>query len=157
MSALKPGLYRATVRGVADVTVMVTDWGYSHRCITQAGVDSLKYRDLHAHRDGDITDARPLIVLNLEDPAATVQTLIAAANAEINPARIYDPRRGALRKLAVQIEAQTKVSPTEPSDPAARVKAGDTEWAKVGPWWVCADMGEVPREWDYLVDLGVTL
>jgi hypothetical protein len=135
VSALEPGLYRATVRGVADQIVMVNDEGNGFT-INKIGVCG-------GHVPSLITDARPLIVLDLSDPAKTVQRL-----------RAVTTKWSYADDIADQIEAQTQVRPSEPSDPAVRVKVGGNEWAKIGPWWVCADMGEVPRQWDYLADLG---
>ncbi len=89
MSALTPGLYRATVRGVADTIVLVHKDGTP---ITATPVDGCSY---HA---GQITDARPLIVLDLSairSDAVLVQHLRESGT--------FD-----LADLAAQIEAQTK-------------------------------------------------
>ena len=86
MSALKPGLYRATVRGVPDVTVMVVGDGCGY--MTEEVNGGL------AHLLKDITDARPLIVLDLKD--LDVHKVVAAL------------RRVGWERIAVQIEAQSK-------------------------------------------------
>ena len=90
MSALEPGLYRATVRGVPDTIVMIraTGFGFTHDYI--AGVGSFA--------PDEITDARPLVVI--EEPK--------------NVQREYWPRFVMLLRdngwhlTADQIEAQTR-------------------------------------------------
>ena len=68
MSALSPGLYRATVKGTPDQIVMLTadndmtDPWVSLRLLK--GGDSWRW---HTHEA--VTDARPLIVLDLHDYA----------------------------------------------------------------------------------------
>jgi hypothetical protein len=85
VSALEPGLYRATVRGVEDVILMAHEDGTA---MTLVPIDG---RALH--RGNCITDARPLIVLDLE--GLDVQTLA-------------DVVRVSWPELADAIEAQTK-------------------------------------------------
>jgi len=88
-------LYRATVRGVADVTVFIDDNGYGHHA-TVIG-DSR-----HSDRSW-ITDARPLIVLDLEYPQIAVRALEMAFRDHTN-----GDARTIYRSIADQIEAQTK-------------------------------------------------
>ena len=61
MSALSPGLYRATVGGEADVIVMVSD---DEIGLTMTAVGT---PGLGAHGLDSITDAIPLVVLDLHD------------------------------------------------------------------------------------------
>jgi len=85
MNALEPGLYKATVNGVPDVTVM-------------KGRDEAAYLVSTGHlatrriNSGPLTDARPLIVLDLDDPERLVTIL----------------RANCLWGLADQIAEQTK-------------------------------------------------
>jgi len=87
VSALEPGIYRATVCGIPDTIVTVKPGVYS----TTYAVG--RYNE-DQHRD--ITDARPLIVLDLggaADTAARNLRALHSATADI---------------IADQIEAQTK-------------------------------------------------
>jgi len=138
VSALEPGLYRANVRGIPGESIVIVGKDGDAYCLAPDGETRECYVFLAA---------RPLIVLDLENPAAVVRSLREATQ---NGADLPY-----LDQVAASIEAQTRVRPAEPSDPAVRVKVGSNEWAKIGPWWVCADIGEVPRQWDYLVDRGV--
>ena len=65
MSALEPGLYRATVRGVADQIVMLTDAG--------DGWTMTEIEGATGHDPKDITDARPRIVLDTPEGVANLQ------------------------------------------------------------------------------------
>ena len=56
---LKPGLYRATVRGKINVTVLIDSGGYG----TTADLVSAH----HVHEQHNIEHARALIVLNPKD------------------------------------------------------------------------------------------
>jgi len=94
MSKLEPGLYRATVNSVADRIVLVdsTGWGY---------YTSVGDAKMLANKCDRITDARPLIVLDLKDPTEIARAL----RISFHPATIT----GALFiNIADQIEAQTK-------------------------------------------------
>jgi len=95
VSALKPGLYRATVRGVADQIVMLTDAPTEDPWVSMlTSTGTVRWR---WHEGGRVTDARPLIVLDLEHPAETVRHL----RAESSP---WD----CIEEIAAAIEAQTK-------------------------------------------------
>jgi len=99
VSALEPGLYRATVRGVADQIVMLTNAETDDPWVSLlAHSTEVRWRR-HEHRH--ISDARPLIVLDLENPAAVVRSLREAT------------RNGAdlpyLDQVAASIEAQTRL------------------------------------------------
>ena len=149
MSALEPGLYRATVRGVADQIVMM------HRnsaCTAEDVADWIQ------HNIADITDARPLIVLDLENPAAVIRSLRKATE--------NDWDLPYLDQVAASIEAQTKSpKPVEPKDLGAVVTASqvgecygsDRAWVRFShcstDCWI--DSLQHIRSWD---DLGrVTL
>jgi predicted XRE-type DNA-binding protein len=115
---LKPGLYRATVRGV-DKIVMVGRLGdYA---------TTIKDNVLMAtwgSADQDIADARPLIVLDTNALSARIIADIL--------------RDSGYAGVARQIEAQTKPARIpEPDDIGARVTAGDGGMAhscSTGPW-----------------------
>ena len=94
MSALAPGLWKATVRGVTDVIVLVTDENTAYRNIT---IETCGGE--HWHSDVQVTDARPLIVLDLDDPRRLARLmrdngLLGLADQIIEqtkPARIKEP------------------------------------------------------------------
>ena len=89
MSALSPGLYRATVRGVPNVIVLIDENGYGHHATI---IGDSRHSD-----PSRITDVRPLIVLDLEDHGRV--------NAS-NLAQVL--REDGYPRLADQLEAQTK-------------------------------------------------
>jgi len=96
MSALKPGFYRATVEGVPNIPLMVTDelWiGWTTRKVPDT------HYGTYGHEVKDITDARPLILLDLGYPLETASLL----------------RRDNFTQIADQIEAQCK--PARISEP----------------------------------------
>jgi hypothetical protein len=104
------------------------------------GVKGVFY-DLHV-------TARPLVVIDPED-AEAVDRLCAyflMGNEGTAIGNVAD-LQAALREFA---------NPTprieEPTDPAVRVWANGSEWAKCGSWWVTPAANEAPREWDYLVE-----
>ena len=112
MSALKPGLYRATVRGVADVTVIVDKNGMSHH-------ESIGISTHTSVASKEATDARPLIVLDLEYPQIAVRALEMAFRDHTN-----GDARTIYRAIADQIEAQTKPARIpEPKHVGASVSA----------------------------------
>ena len=97
MSALEPGLYRATVRGVpGESIVMVGDDGNSTFSLDGEG---------NVRRCYVFTDARPLIVLDLDDPAEFVRAL-----GECAPSNFADTDSDDFRIMAIanQIREQTK-------------------------------------------------
>lgn len=85
---------------------------------------------------------RPLVVIDPEDLAQVE--------------RLWDSIMGrtGLHDLADALREFANPTPPieEPADPAVRIAAGGTTWAKVGRWWVSPDMGQVPREWDWLTE-----
>ena len=146
---LKPGLYKATVRGVADVTVFVDGSTQIH---TLTLVRDRWGNDHSTHSPHLITDARPLIVLDLEDPAESVRLL----RAETSP---WD----CVEQIADQIEAQTKPARIpEPKHIGAHVTTVSHDHAadETIPWtrfstillanWI-DDAGR-KRKWDDLID-----
>ncbi len=90
---LEPGIYKATVRDVPEVTVMVHA---DSACTANAVADWVQ------HGFNDITDARPLIVLDLEDTVDAAKGLrrVAAAARPVCEWDVVDI-------IADQIEAQT--------------------------------------------------
>ena len=62
MSALKPGLYRATVRGVADATVLIDGHGL--------GTTANEINGKHYHGPELITDAELIDIATAFNPAA---------------------------------------------------------------------------------------
>jgi len=84
--------------------------------------------------------------------------IIKGCEAKVRPLVVIDPAENPYRPnsaawadwIEEQYAEQTK--PAEPTDPAVRVWANGSEWAKCGPWWVTPAVNEVPREWDYLVE-----
>ena len=128
MSALKPGLYRATVRGVpGDCTVMVGDDGNSTFALDIAG---------NVRRCYVFTDARPLIVLDLSDAPmeytsgtpAVISWLRMSADGEHGAGR-----RDLLLWLAGQIEEQTKPARISQPEPGKHVTARVAPIACVHP------------------------
>lgn len=112
---------------------------------TESGISALAER---------VTDVRPLVVLDLDDPAARVKTLRIIANGMCG-----DYQRRALTDLADQIEAQTRPRIPEPRGQWAVVEAtgvhsnrfqavrwtdiGDRAWLDASGTWF---------EWSDLVD-----
>ena len=152
MSALNPGLYRATVRGVPDVIVM-----------SQGSADYIslsKVNDHWIHWDAVLRDARPLIVLDLV--SSQVDYLRHALNRWIEWSALTDEKR-TLDGLLDQIEAQTKPARIpEPGLWGAIVEAhslgakGDRlRWVKGSAGWTNLDAtGEYLNwiSWDLLID-----
>jgi hypothetical protein len=91
MSELKPGFYAATLDGETRQGVLCDEGDFSF--LVDGGFDCVGIRD--------VTDARPLIVLDLatDDRHGFVQR---------NPSILADFLRDAYPALADQIEAQTK-------------------------------------------------
>jgi len=104
VSALEPGLYRATVRGVADTIVMLTDAQTDDPWVSMLAhrASAVRWR-WHEHMH--ITDARPLIVLDVV--SSQVDYLRHALKRWIEWSSLTDEKR-TLDGLLSQIEAQTK-------------------------------------------------
>ena len=144
-TAPSPGLYRATVRGVpGESIVMVGDGGsFTFSLDTEGNV----------RRCYVFTDARPLIVLDLEDPAETVRHM-----------RSESASWDEIELIADQIEAQTKPARIpEPEHIGARITAASgkaPDIAEVMPWtrfstillanWI--DGAGRRRQWGELID-----
>jgi len=105
VSALEPGLYRATVCGIPDTIVTVKPGAY-------ATTYSVGRYNEDQHRD--ITDARPLIVLDLGSPEFA---------AEIAPQIVACLRREGWGKTADQIAEQTEPAKIEEPPQGKRVEA----------------------------------
>lgn len=98
--------------------------------------------------DDWLLDDRPLVVIDAEDGEAVERLAhLVWKFWETQPNSMQGAVLLALRELA-----NPTVKPEEPTDPAARVWANSSVWAKCGPWWVTPAINEVPREWDYLVE-----
>jgi len=95
VSALEPGFYMATVEGVPNIPIMITD--NSHRGMTTRLVPD-SCQGTRGHAPEDITDARPLIVLKGLDDAPP----------DHFPRLVRFLRGGGWDFTADQIEAQTK-------------------------------------------------
>ena len=106
MSDYKPGqVARATVRGVPDVLVARTSDQMPWIRLDGPAVGSLWLLDEH------LTDVRPLILLDLGDDAADVVEYLKVATDGFDKAAYGMEAwggRGPLRKIADQIEKQTK-------------------------------------------------
>jgi len=111
---LKPGLYKATVRGAAGVVVLVDDMG-------RGWTD--RVQDNFCHMPSKITDARPLIVLDLDDR----YTYKAAA-------LMGHLRRGGYDYVADQIAEQTRPARIpEPGLWGVVSDANGNHWTNYGP------------------------
>ena len=106
MSTLKPGLYKATVRGVPDTIVMIDDEGMGHH---QENIDTLHRKHEHS---ANFTDARPLIVLDLKDPALMIKAMrsVIEASTKAYTAAGFGDTANVL-ELINQIEAQLPKPP----------------------------------------------
>lgn len=149
MNDYKPGTFAvATVRGVPNTRIIRTDTN-AFRWASGQTIDTMR-----AHQSSDVTDVRPLIVLDLPDP----QRLLTGLR---NIAGITPVDGGFLQPIIDQIEAQTR--PPKPAEPtelgSVVVDADGRKWvrANVGsePWfsyncfdwraWHCIDVAEVVR------------
>lgn len=152
MSTLAPGLYCATVRGVPDTTVLVDVSGYGHDVLTT------NWR----YRPDDITDARPLIVLDLGDSdfaaKMMIETLCAAQSLVGNSPLDRDKtgyRIAHLGLLIEQIREQTK--PPRIPEPglwgvvvaASRGDHASCYWVHTNHGWLC-DCAKTST-WDRLI------
>ena len=112
MSALTPGLYRATVRGISGESIVLVGNMNATFSLTPDG---------DVRRCYVFTDARPLIVLDLNGwrPQA-----VAEIPKWLRGKAIDAPSESAVRAIADQIEAQTKPpKPAEPKGVGAVIKA----------------------------------
>jgi hypothetical protein len=132
----------ATVRGVKDQRVMRDDEGDWHT-VKQIG-------DYGFHPANEVTDIRPLVVLDLEDPAETVRHLRAAYSpwdvvdhvadaieAQTNPPRIPEP--GLWGVVTARVDYTN-------DSPATRYKFVRTQ----PQLWIAERGGQY--EWDDLID-----
>lgn len=135
--SLEPGLYKATVRGEPDMTVMIDDDGFGTTQSRRAGH--------HVHEAFHITDARLLIILD-----------VPLGRPSSHWPRLADYlRRGGWDFSADQIEAQTK-PPRIPEpglwgvvDTQATTSQGQN-WVRRPAGWHCPAHGFV--RWDDLID-----
>ena len=104
MSTYEPGTVAvATVRGVPNVRLMSVGAGGEWL----SGENAAGW---HEHGRRDVTDVRPLVVLDITDPRRVIADLTAAIEATGNGTVSRN-----LRVLRDQIEAQTK--PPKPAEP----------------------------------------
>ena len=145
MSALEPGLYRATVRGVADVIVLVAESGFGHTMEMYSGDGRFPE---YFHGPEKIADAIPLIMLDLDYIRLENYGLPAVLGALHRDHRTLN--------IAQQVEAQTK--PARIPEPGlwgvveAKVAAvyGPCNWVKDEYGWV--SHSGVTVKWDLLID-----
>jgi len=101
MTALTPGIYKATVRGVPDQIVMVSDQSVNYRnsTLTRCGPE-------YWHPDSEVTDARPL---TLVDVNYWFHGRIPEAAKHVRESSIRNTAsREVICDILDQIEAQTK-------------------------------------------------
>lgn len=137
MNAYKPGTVAvATVRGVPNVRVMrreLSDSPYEWQSARSIAA-------MFAHHDREVTDVRPLVVLDLDDPAKYVRALHATfpeASAD------WDDDDARNLKIADQIEAQTR--PPKPAEPTGL--GAVVEDAEGGHWVYLAKTRASTRCW----------
>ena len=154
MSAYEPGT-------VAAITIARREDGSDpqkfERCIYDgennrwvSGTHGAVYADEHDASHWQVTEVRPLVVLDLR-----------AASPDGNPSIVVDNivhalRNGgtnACRGVAAQIEAQTK--PPRIPEPGlwGVVDTGrDGEFVNVGPGWLSVEHGGMVHQWGTLID-----
>ena len=138
---LEPGLWKATVRGVANQIVLVGSACYVH-------IDSTGHLMTLSSKAYPVTDARPLTVLDLDDPRR-LQRLVRDAGligladqievqikVQIKPARIPEPGLWGVVRASIP-------SHEDPS-PWVRDAHGVRPWASLA--------GYAPQRWDDLID-----
>jgi hypothetical protein len=145
MSNYEPGTVAvATVRGVTNVRVFrIRD---HHDVVRWVTADNLN--GWLGHHDSDVTDVRPLVVLDLELTDAAAAALVS------------DLRECNWRAVANQIETQTKPPRIpEPTGFAPVVEAGVNQHDERLRWyrnmagsWTPSVRSEYARDWDDLVD-----
>lgn len=137
----------ATVCGVPNVRVMRVESNYAPT-IEWASAQGEKHR---MHEPREVTDVRPLVVLDLVNAEQTIKTLRIKAN----DCGIY--QAGVLSELADQIEAQTKPKRIpEPGlwgvvEAAANGGAERGQFVHTPKFWYCAEFDHA-RGWDALID-----
>jgi len=142
---LEPGLYRATVRGVPNVMVLIADSGFGHT-IERYDYAGQSFPE-HIHGSSKITDACPLIVLDL--------------SGFISDELLIEHLRGAewfdTDSLADQVEAQTKPPRIpEPLHWGSKVRTARATYvlldiATLGRRWLDQHDGQLYK-WDALAD-----
>lgn len=120
---------------------------------TQAGAGYLEFTYAEGGYDGVASmgaHARPLVVIDPES-ADDIRRL---ASALVLEGATLDDRGVAHAGLKAALREFANPTPRieEPTDPAVRVWANGSEWAKCGPWWVTPAVNELARDWDYLVE-----
>jgi hypothetical protein len=145
---LEPGIYKATVRGVPDQIVV---WHKDGGCTPEVSVNK------PCLDPEDVTDARPLIVLDAlaANDAMSADDVFACAIESLRKSPYWSDSG-----LADQIEAQTKSpKPVEPQGLGAVVRDNaDDHWVRTSPFvtshrndWIRAGgtaTGGDKRHWD---------
>ena len=153
MSTYEPGTVAvATVRGVPNLRVM--------RTTGTAGGDDIWLTVEHVggwrtHIATDVTDIRPLVMLDLDDPDAYGCSAVVHDPAKIVSA-LRETNSVAAHAIARQIEAQTK--PPRIPEPGlwGVVEAGSNahptrrKWVRYGMGW--RDLTGNPQQWSDLID-----
>lgn len=158
MSDWKPGtVAKATVRGVPDVTVFrVVQIHPDHVYLWAVAA---KIAETTHFRDEDITDVRPLVVLDLDEsqgkdwlPGWLRSNISKVEQGCVSPSPIGKD----MAWLADQIEAQTKPPRIPEPGPWGVVEAGTSKvpmvrrWVRYGTGWRDAFGGH--EEWDNLLE-----
>lgn len=149
MSALEPGLYRATVRGVADQIIKVVDpESYGATCTVHTPDGKCV-----CHEFGKVTDARPLIVLDLDSDEARHLVSHLQNTVENHPENLGSVGRAVFTAAANQIIDQTK--PARIPEPGlwGVVEADGYRWVRFhnGDYhW--GNSGGNASAWDDLID-----
>lgn len=140
----------ATVRGVEGARVfrVSADVWYS--------AEETRGHRNHYDSDGVVTDVRPLVVLDLDDPRVVWAYLCSAAAESALSVRV----RNTCKVIADQIEAQTRPAIPEPQGRyAVVVDADGEEWVRWSDeWWMRytdGDEGWAHREWSELAPVRV--
>jgi len=156
MTALTPGLYRATVRGVPDTLLIVDQNGMGHHTLLDSCPGDIGVT--HTSTGEHITDARPLITLDLGDwHPETIKAFAAKTRSTVSDTSAVKFAQW----LADQIEAQTKPRIPEPGlwgvvRSLVRESGGEPlTWVRdthgVYPW-ISTAPGWTPRQWADLID-----
>lgn len=141
---------RATVRDVPEVLVMkaVRGWHLGH------GVPGFPGTWQDEASDEDVTNIRPLVLLDLDFPL--VLRLLKEIRDTIDPIDDLSGLQGVVKTLVREIEQQTRKFTKEPVNIGAIVLDQEgASWVRVSnaragvPVWVCASR-VMPLHWDQL-------
>ena len=134
MSTYEPGTVAvATVRDVKGVRIFLADPRSADEWTSAGLVDGTLW-----HKDKDVTDVRPLVVLDPDDVAADGFSTVASLVTNLR----RPPSGANFSWLADQIEAQTK--PPRIPEPGLWGVVSDSS----GNFWVCNEPGRFTRTHD---------